>query len=169
MATVTAPNRSIIAWLFVAGGALQVVGGLVGLANVGNSGAIYVISNLAIGVAFALAMAWFSRTNTVRIAYFIAAVGWLLLALTTLLNLGVISTLAVFIAAVGCIFSGIVVFGARAFGQEASLLFLVAMILGAVNLLLSQNSNVPGLVLSVVVVAFGVLLLVSGVWMLRRR
>ena len=169
MATVTAPNRSIIAWLLVAAGALQVLGGIVGLANAGNTGAIYAISNLALGVAFVLMMAWYSATNTARIAFFIAAVGWLLLVLTSLLNLGILSTLAVLIAAVGSVFAGIIIYGSRVFGQQASLIFLVAMIVGAVNLLLSQNGNVPGVLRALVVVIFGVLLVVSGIWMIRRR
>jgi hypothetical protein len=169
MATVSAPNRSIISWLFIAGGALQILAALVGLANAGNVGAIYAISNIAIGVAFVLMFAWIASTLIARIAYFIAAVGWLLLALTSLINLGIIGTLAVFIAIVGSVFAGVIVYTGKVFGLQTNILFLVAMIVGAVNLLLIQNGNVPGILKTVIVVAFGALLLVSGIWMLRRR
>ena len=169
MATVTAPNRTIIAVLFIAGGALQVLAALVGLANAGNVGAIYAISNIAIGVGFALMMAWLASTTVARIAYFIAAVGWLLLALTSLINLGVIGTFAVFVAIIGSVFAGIIVYMARPFGGQSDILFFVAMIVGAANLLLSQIGNVPQIVGVVVVIAFGALLVAAGITMLRRR
>jgi hypothetical protein len=167
MATVSAPNRSIIAWLFIAGGALQVLGALIGLASAGNAGAIYAISNIAIGVAFVLMLVWLATSTLAKVAYLIAAIGWLLLALTSLINLGIFGTLAVFIAIVGSVFAGVMVFSARQFGRETDIFFLAAMIVGAANLLISQNGNVPGILVTMVVVAFGVLLVVSGVWMLR--
>jgi hypothetical protein len=169
MATVSAPNRSIIGWLIIAGGALQILGGVVGLTGQGNVGAIYAISNIAIGLAFVLMMAWLAGTTVARIAYLIAAVGWLLLALTSLINLGIVGTLAVFIAIIGSIFAGIVVFTSHAFGRQADILFLAAMIAGAVNLLLSQNGNVPGLLKLIVVLIFGALLVAAGIVLIRRR
>lgn len=169
MATLSTQNRSLIGWLFVAGGVLQVFGAIVGFASAGNSGAIYAISNILIGVAFVLMMARLSTTPIARVAYFIAAVGWLLLALTSLVNLGIVGTLAIFIAIIGSIFAGIIVFSGRPFRGQADILFLVAMIIGAANLLLSQNGNVPGAVVLVVVIVFGLLLVWSGIWMVRRR
>jgi hypothetical protein len=168
MATVSAPNRSIIAWLFIAGGALQVLGALVGFANVGNAGAIYTISNIAIGIAFVLLAMWFAASTLARVAYLIAAIGWLLLAITGLIQFGIFDALAVYIAIVGSIFAGVMVYSTRVFGRETDLLFLAAMIVGAANLLLSQNGNVPGIIDTMVVVAFGALLVISGIWMLRR-
>jgi hypothetical protein len=169
MATVSAPNRSIIAWLFVVGGALQVVGAIVGFANAGNSGAIYAISNIAIGVAFVLMIAWIANATVPRIAYFIAAVGWLLLALTSLINLGLIGTVAVFVAIIGSVFSGVVVLTGHPFNARANIIFFVAMVLGALDLLLTQNGNVPSIVDVVVVILFGIALAAAGVLMLRRR
>jgi hypothetical protein len=169
MATVTAPNRSIISWLFIAGGALQILGGIIGLANAGNIGAIYAISNIAIGIAFVLLMVWFAATMLARVAYLIAAVGWLLLALTSLINLGIFGTVAIFVAIIGSVFAGVIVFSGRPFGKQADILFFAAMIVGALNLLLSQNGNVPEILKTVVVVAFGALLVLAGIWMLRRR
>jgi hypothetical protein len=48
-------------------------------------------------------------------------------------------------------------------------LFLAAMIAGAINLLLSQNHNVPSFLEDLVIVAFGGLLVAAGVMILRRR
>lgn len=169
MATVTAPNRSIVSWLFIVGGVLQVVGAIVGFAGAGNSGAIYAISNIAIGVAFVLLLAWFASTTIVRVAYFIAALGWLLLALTSLINLGPIGFVATYIAIVGCVFAGVVVLTGHPFGALADILFFVAMVLGALELLMSQNSNVPELLKAFVVALFGGFLVAAGVLVLRRR
>jgi hypothetical protein len=170
MATVTAPNRSIIGWLFAAGGLLQIIGAVVGFANVGgNVGGIYAISNIAIGIAFVLMIAWIATTTVARIAYFIAAIGWLLLALTSLINLGLLGNVGLYLAIIGSIFSAVIVMSTRPFAQRADILFLVAMVLGAINLLLSQNANVPSVVEFVVILAFGAALVAAGILIVRRR
>jgi hypothetical protein len=165
MATVTAPNRTIVAVIFLVGGALQVLGAIIGLANAGNAGGFYLLSNLAIGAGFALLIAWYATTTIARVAYFIAALGWLLLALTSLVNLGVVGTVALFIAVVGSLFAAVIVISGRPFRGQADILFFVAMIIGAVNLLLSQNGNVPGLIRALVVVVFGALLVAAALAM----
>jgi hypothetical protein len=169
MATVSAPNRTIVAVVFLVGGALQILGAVVGLANSGNSGGFYLLSNLAIGAAFALMMAWFAVTTIARVGYFIAALGWLLLALTGLINLGIVGQVAVFVAIVGSVFAALIVISSRPFDGQADILLFVGMIVGAVNLLLSQNENVPSLLRALVVVVFGALLVVAGILMLGKR
>jgi hypothetical protein len=169
MATVSAPNRTIIAILFLVGGALQILGALVGLAHAGNSGGFYLLSNLALGAGFALMIAWLASTTIARVAYFVAALGWLLLALTSLLNLGPVNSVAVFIAIVGSLFAGIVVMMARPFASRADILFFVALLVGAVNLLMTQIGNVPGILLALVVVVFGALLIAASLVMLGKR
>ena len=170
MATVSAPNRSIIAWLFIVGGVLQIIGAIVALIpSGGNVGAIYAISNLAIGIAFVLMAAWLASSTIARVAYVIAAVGWLLLALTSLINVPILGTLGLFVAAVGSIFAGIVVYSGKVFSERANVTFLVAMILGAVNLLLSQVGGLPSLFGTVIVILFGVALIGAGVLSLRRQ
>jgi hypothetical protein len=167
MATLSAPNRTIVAVLFLIGGALQVLGAVLGLANAGNSGAFYLLSNLVLGAGFVLMFAWFATTTIARVAYLIAAVGWLLLALGGLVVF--IGTLGVFVAVVGSLFAGVIVFTGHLFGREADILFLAAMIAGALNLLVSQNSNVPEVLKAIIVVVFGALLVVWAVLLLRNR
>jgi hypothetical protein len=169
MATVSAPNRTIVAVLFLVGGVLQILGGVVGIANAGNASGFYLLSNLAIGAGFALMIAWYASTTVARVAYFIAALGWLLLALTSLLNLGIVGQVAVFIAILGTLFAGVIVMMARPFAAQADILFFVAMLVGAVNLLISQNGNVPNTVRAVVVIVFGILLVVAALTMWGKR
>jgi hypothetical protein len=169
MATVSVSNRSIVAVLFLVGGALQILGAIVGLVNAGNAGGFYLLSNLAIGAGFAVMIAWFAGSTVARIAYFVAALGWLLLALTSLLNLGFVSQVAVLIAIVGTVWAGIIVMMKRPFAGEADILYFVGFMVGALNLLLSQNGNVPRFVVAVVVVFFGALLVLGSVFLLRGR
>jgi hypothetical protein len=169
MATLTAPNRTIVAVLFLVGGALQILGAVLGFTNVGNSGGFYLLSNLVLGAGFVLMFLWFATTMIAHVAYVVAAAGWLLLAVTGLLNLGILGTLVVFIAVVGSVLAGVVVFTAHVFGREADILFLAAMIAAALNLLVSQNSNVPGLLKAIIVVVFGVLLVLSSLAILGLR
>ncbi len=169
MATVSAPNRSIIAWLFIVGGALQILGAIVGLTGGGNVGAIYAISNIALGVAFILLALWFGTTTISRVAYVIAAVGWLLLALTSLINIPFLGTLGLFIAAVGSVFSGVIVYTNKVFSERANVVFLAAMIVGAVELIASQIPGIPGILEALLVILFGAGLIGTGVLDLRKR
>jgi hypothetical protein len=169
MATVSAPNRSIVAWLFIVGGALQIIGAIVAVTASGNVGAIYAISNIAIGIAFVLMALWFGTTTIARVAYVIAAIGWLLLALTSLINIPILGTLGLFIAAIGSIFAGIIVYTGKVFGVRASVTFLVAMILGAVELLASQIGGIPGILETLLVILFGAALIGAGFLSLRNR
>jgi hypothetical protein len=174
MATVTAPNRSIVAVLFIVGGALQILGSVLGIANVGNAGGFYLLSNLVLGVGFVLLLVWFASTTITRAGYFLAALGWLLLAVAGLINVPFLSALATLIAIVGTVFAGVVVILTRPFGGHtgtiyADVIFFVAMLAGALNLLLSQNGNVPGILKALVVVLFGALLVVAGILILGKR
>jgi hypothetical protein len=169
MTTVSAPNRTVIAVLFLIGGALQVLGAIVGLLNAGNAGGFYLLSNLAIGVGFALMFAWIATSMIDRLAYLVAAIGWLLLALTALTSLGFLGPVAVFVAIVGTVWAGIMVMMTRPFRGEANILFLVAALAGAFNLLLSQDGSIPRPLVAIVVVAFGALLVAASLVILGKR
>lgn len=146
------------------------LGAIVGLALLGgNVGAIYALSNIAIGVAFVLMITWLATTTLARIAYFLAAIGWLLLALTSLVDLGLLGTVGVFVAIVGSVFAGVIVLTGHPFTRLAIIVFFVAMVLGAANLLLSQNGNVPSALLAAVVLLFGAALAASAVLILRKQ
>jgi hypothetical protein len=169
MANVPAPNRSFVAWLFVAGGVLQVIAVALLLGNAGDVNALWAISNLTLGVGFVLMAAWLSRAMISVLAYIIAAIGWLLLALTSIVNLGFFGSIAVFIAIVGSLFAGVVVYTSHPFTPNADRLFLIAMIAAAINLLVSQNGNVPPLLKDLIVITFGGLLVAAGFLILRKR
>jgi hypothetical protein len=173
MATISAPNRSIVGIVFIVGGALQILGAIVGLANAGNAGGFYLLSNLLLGVGFVLLLVWFASTTIARVGYFLAALGWFLLAVAGLINLPFLSQAATLVAIVGTVFAGIIVILGRPFGGReniyADTIFFVATLVGALELLLSQNGNVPNLIRALTVVLFGALLVVAGILILGRR
>jgi hypothetical protein len=173
MATITAPNRSIVGGVFIIGGALQVLGAILGFANVGNAGGFYLLSNLVLGIGFVLLLVWFAATLVARIGYLIAAIGWLLLAVSGLISVPFLSEAATLIAIVGSVFAGVIVIMARPFGGRTSIyadtIFFVAMLVGALELLLSQNGNVPNVIRALTVVLFGALVVVAGILILGKR
>ena len=150
------------------GGALQIIGAIVGATGSGDASGIYAISNLAIGGAFVLMALWLGASTLARVAYVVAAVGWLLLAIISLIHVPILGTLAFFIAAIGSIFAGIVVYSAKVFSERANVTFLVAMILGAVELLATQV-GIPGILETILVILFGAALIGAGLLSLRRR
>ncbi len=80
-----------------------------------------------------------------------------------------VGTVAVFIAVVGSLFAAVIVISSRPFAGQADILLFVGMIVGAVNLLLSQYGAVPNLLRALIVVVFGALLVVASLVMLGRK
>jgi hypothetical protein len=162
MATVSTPSPAIVAWLLVLGGVLQVVAALTSYANVSNPAAIYAVSNVAMGMAFVLLLVWWAKTTVARIAFLISGAGWLLLSVTSVIDLGFVGTLAFYVAIVGSVFAAVMVLITRTFGRVTDIVFAVAMSVGTFVLLVVQNSVVPVIVDTVGVVVFGVLHVASG-------
>jgi hypothetical protein len=162
-------NRSFIGWLFAAGGALQLLALLISLTHSGDTSAVYFLSNVAIGGGFVLLMLSTARTTVSRVAYAIAAAGWLLLALTSILNLGPVFQLALLVAIVGSVFAAAIVFVSHVFSVRAATTFLIAMALGALNLLFVLIGGVNAWLVNPVIVLFGAGLIVAGLWIAQRR
>jgi hypothetical protein len=168
MATRSTPHPAIVAWLLVVGGVLQVVAALTAYANVSNPSAIFAVSNVAMGMAFILLLLWWSANVVARIAFLVSGAGWLLLSVTSVIDLGWIGQLAFYVAIVGSVFAGIMVLVTRIFGRVTDIVFAAAMTVGTFVLLVVQNSAVPVIVDTVGVVVFGVLHVASGAGILVR-
>jgi hypothetical protein len=162
MATVSTPSPAIVAWLLIGAGVLQVLGGFSSYTNIGNASAILAVSNIAMGMAFALLMIWWSSSTLARIAFGIAAAGWLLLSITSVINLGFVGSLAFYVAMIGSVFAAVMVVITRTFGRVTDIVFVVAITMGTVVLLIVQNPLVPVIIDTAGVVVFGVLHIASG-------
>jgi hypothetical protein len=162
-------NQSLIGWLIAAAGALQILAVLISITGSGDSSAVYFLSNVGIGAAFILIMLWAGKSRTASIVYDVAAAGWLLLALGSILNLGFLFTLALVVALAGGVIASCFVFLGHVFGARANISFVIAMALGAVNLLLVLLGGAPGWVSVPIVILFGAALIVAGASVAGRR
>lgn len=166
---ITRRNLTIVGWLLIAGGALQILGAIFAWVGGGDASAIFMLSNAAIGVVFILLAMWSASTDLARVAYIIGAIGWLLLAVTSVVNLGAFGTIATFIAIVGSVFGGVVAYLGRVFTPQAIGIFFAAMIVGAVVLAMVLAGFTQHPFKDVVNLAFGALLIIAGVFVNQRK
>ncbi|HEX4400686.1 MAG TPA: hypothetical protein VHZ98_05135, partial [Galbitalea sp.] len=121
---------------------------------------------LAIGMF--LLFLW--RTDLIlRIAFIVAAVGWALLAIGSVAALSGLTTLAIILALVGTLVAGIMVILRHTFTRNADLAFLLMAIFAALVLLATWVAFLGGTLGVIIAVIFGILLIVSGLFIQRRR
>jgi cytochrome bd-type quinol oxidase subunit 2 len=153
--------------LIVAGAALLIAFATSATGSFTQNWWIYAISELAIAGALFLLGRGSSDQGT-RVSLFLAAAGWAVIVLTSLTTfLGIIGSLASSVAAIAGIIAGILVWQRHGLSQRASQWFFASMIVGAVYLLGIGANLFPNF--NVIAVAFGVCLLVSGVFARARR
>jgi hypothetical protein len=169
--TRSTPNRPVVGYLFLLAGALTLIGVLLGLVAKGvNTSWLGFLTDAALAIAFLLL--FLGRTGDIltRAAFIVAAVGWALLAVNIFVNLGALAAVALVVAFVGSLVAGILVFLRRLFSRRANLWFLLAMIFGAIIILNALGGNfLVGILNLIVVVVYGVLLVVGGLFIAQRR
>jgi hypothetical protein len=161
-------RRRIVSLSLGAAGILVLVGILLAVLSVPFAWA-FELSALALAVAFgAIGLA---EEGVMRLAFAGAAVGWVLVAATGFVagEAGVFGAVGEVIALVGGVAGGILAYRRRRFGGRADLLFLVAAILTAVYLVATVRSFLPTIAYIVIAALWGAGLIVSAVFILRRR
>ena len=165
----TSGGSSLVGWFFLASGIVFLLGILfndIVKALTGGWWDFFAFALLAVGLF--LLFLW--RTDLLlRIAFIVAAVGWALLAIGSLTSLGGIATLAVILALVGTLVAGILVILRHLFTRNADLAFLLMAIFAALLLLATWATFLGGTLGIIIAVIFGILLIVSGVFIQRRR
>jgi hypothetical protein len=168
--TRTSGGRSLVGWFFVAAGVVYLLGLL--FAHIAPTLAsgwwnFFAFAFLAVGLF--LLFLW--RTSTLlRVALIVAAVGWALLAIGSVAALGsAVETIAVLLALIGTLVAAILVFARHLFGRSADLLFLLLGIFAALLLLATWVSFLTGTLVEIVAIVFGILLVVTGFFVQRRR
>ena len=167
--TRTSGGRSLVGWFFLAAGVVYLLGIL--FAHVATSLAsgwwdFFAFALLAIGMF--LLFLW--RTDLLlRIAFIVGAVGWALLAIGSVAALGGLTTLAIILALVGTLVAGIMVILRHTFTRNADLAFLLMAIFAALVLLATWVAFLGGTLGVIIAVIFGILLIVSGLFIQRRR
>jgi len=165
MATRTA--RSVPALLLIVGGVFILFGFVtyfIPMSQGNWNWWTYFISNAALAVA-AFLLARSLRRGLAAWALYAAALGWLLIDVWTILSHPAsLLTAGHYLGAIGGVVAAIVIVAQRQFPRRASIWFLVAMLLAAMNYF-GSFSTVVTLAVSV---AYGVVLVVTG-YLLRAR
>jgi hypothetical protein len=163
MGMATRHARSIPAVLLIVAGALTVVGGIAPAIPMQSGNWFlwtYLLACVAIAVAFVLLAQSFTH-RLGRVWLYLAAAGWAVYGLSTAAGIIPLFTfLGAIIAIVFGIMGAVVTYRQRFFTARASTMFMVSAIIGAVFLL------VP---ITLMALAFGASLIVTGVFMQQRR
>jgi hypothetical protein len=167
--TRTSGGSSLVGWFFLASGIVYLLGLLFAhIAPAISSGWWDFFAFLLLAVGFFLLFLW--RTDLIlRIAFIVAAIGWVLLAIGSVATLSGIGTLAVILALVGTLVAGILVFVRHLFTRNADIVFLLMAIFAALLLLAAWVSFLTGTLGLIIAIIFGILLIVSGLFIQRRR
>jgi hypothetical protein len=168
MASSGTAHRPLIGWLFLAAGVLFVLQVVLGYARV-NASFLFFVAAAALTVAFVLLFLWRSMDTFARTTFLVAAVGWGLFAVASVTNIGVLGETGSLLALAGSLGAGIVVYLRRPFPPRATTWFLVAMILAAAEILNSIIGFLPGIIATVLDVAFAAVLVVAGLFIAQRR
>jgi predicted aspartyl protease len=171
MAAVSTSRRSAAGIALVVAGALLLLHVVLGLAGVTATGSwLLVLGYLAIAVAFlVLAIASF-RSTVARIALIVGAVGWLLLALQSVVALpAVLLTIAAIAAALGGVVASIVLYVGKEITNNSAIAFIVTTIVAAIILLAGVAGAALGTIGSVLWIVFGIGLVITGVLFARTQ
>jgi hypothetical protein len=161
MAAISASRRAASGIALIVAGALFLLAALLPYAGV-NVPWFGVLADLAVAVALVILAIGAVNNLVVKVALFAAAVGWALIALGALgLGLpGVLISIAAVVAALGGVVGAVVLLVGREVANTPALVFVAAMVLGAVYLLVPVPSAE---LVTLRTVLFGVALVVAGV------
>jgi hypothetical protein len=167
--TRTTGGRSLVGWFFLAAGVVYLLGILFAhIAPALASGWWDFFAFALIAVGMFLLFLWRSDL-LLRIAFIVAAVGWALLAIGSVAALSGLTTFAIILALVGTLVAGILVFIRHLFTRNADVAFLLMAIFAALVLLATWVAFLGGTLGVIIAVIFGILLIVSGLMIQRRR
>jgi|GEM_PF-3185004 hypothetical protein len=166
MAALTRPGRTAAGIAFLAGGALVLLGLLLGLAGIAGALVFALVANLPIAAGFGV-LAFGVRALPARIALAVAAIGFLLTVLATILWVPALGTVGVLAAAVGGVVAAALVLTGGVVARWAAIALLVATIADALTVLPGLVGLGVGPLVPVLTVVFGAGLVVAGVFILR--
>lgn len=167
--TRTSGGSSLVGWFFLASGVVYLLGLLFNDVIKALTGSWwFFIAYALLAVGFFLLFLW--RTSIIlRVAFIVAAIGWLLLAIGEVAALDTLSTVAVVLALIGTLIAGILVFMRHLFTRNADTVFLLMAIFAALLLLATWATFLGGTLGVIISIIFGILLVVSGLFIQRRR
>jgi hypothetical protein len=166
----TTTRRRVVGYALLVAGVLALVGILVALIPTGIQFTwAFEFSAFALAVSFgAIAL---GEVGLLRMAFAVAAVGWVLVALTSVVAgyPGIPGLVGEVIALIGGVGGGILAWRRKIFGGIADLLFLFAMGVTGLYLLFTVIGTVPFFVQVFVAVIWALDLITVALFVLRRR
>ena len=171
MTTTTSARRPVVGLLIALAGllaALIVLFGYVAPTLVGSW--LGISLHAALTIAFLFLFLGRSAPLTLRVFFAIATVGWAILTVAGLVNVGVLLTVGIWLALVGSLISGVLVLSRVLFSSIASVVFLLATIAIAVVLLDEViGPFLLGTLGNLVAALYALLLLAAGILIAVRR
>ncbi|WP_395640296.1 hypothetical protein [Pseudolysinimonas sp.] len=163
MAVASNSRRGAAGIAFIVAGALLLLATLLGFAAVGTGPWLGLLANLALAVGFAV-LAVGSVANVVaRVALIVAAVGFLLIALSTIVSLPApIGTIAIVAAAIGGLVGAIVLYTGKEITDRSAVAFIVTMAIYAAIVLFGLAAVPLGILGNLLSIAFAVGLILTG-------
>jgi hypothetical protein len=155
-------NLRTVGILFAIAGALHVVALALGIFVPDFSASpVFAVSSAAFTAAFLLLALGTLGGILGRVAFWLAAAGWLILTISLLFNIGSVALVGLGAGIIGSFGAGIVVYMGKLFTRQATVVFLIAMVLGTLYLL-----NLIGVIVGL---AFGAATVVAGVFLYQRK
>jgi hypothetical protein len=166
-------DRPLIGWLVVISGVLFAIVLVLalGLSTTSDfTSRLVTLAELALAAAFAAIALTVPVGRVGRIAFWIGALGWVLLALGGIVDIGVVGHVTAGLALVGSLAGGILLFIRKGFTRRAGMAFLIAMIVAALYLLPFVVSGLlTGTLPFFITILFAVLLMVAGALVVQKR
>ena len=169
--TSTAARRPVVGLLFALAGVLWLIALFAPhLIVAGGINWLSVIAAAALTIAFLFLFLGKSAKLLTRIAFLVATVGWLILTLNALNLLSTLDKVGIIVALIGTLASGIFAAVQHLFSRIADVVFLVATILIAIELLEEVvKPFLTGTLATVVDYAEAILLALAGILIALRR
>ena len=170
MAALSNSRRGAAGIALIVSGALFVLALVIQLAGQ-SLPLVIVLAEVALVIALVILALGAVNNRLVQVALFAAAVGWAIIAIA---GLGVIAipatvvTIAAVVAAVGGVVGAIVLYTGKEISNRPAIVFIVAMILGAL-FLLGLGIVSLGSLATIVLLLFGLALIVAGVLFRRTQ
>ncbi len=165
----TTTRRRAVGYSLLAAGILALIGIMVALILPGTPFTwAFELSALALAVGFAAI--GLAEDGALRLAFAAAAVGWTLIAVTSVIsgNPGIPGLVGEAIALIGGVGGAVLAYRRRLFGGTADLLFLVAMCVTGLYLLVQIIGTVPALVQIIVAIIWTLDLVTAATFVLRK-
>lgn len=166
---VSRSRRSLAGIIFIIAGALFLLTALLPYVGVSFPW-LLLLAALAMTVAFAVFAVGAVNSTFSKVLLIIAAVGWAILALSTLVALpGALVVLGAIAAGVAGLIAAILLYAGKEVTNVSAVLFIVATALGLLYLLAAVGTLGLGSLATIVVVLFGVALIASGYYFTRKE